>query len=141
MSVHPRLGAMLISAQQLQACELGCVVASLINERDILRESASSADLGLRLYALTEALAGKPGLESWLQTQTQPHAHSNSNPIACQACCLHTDPVSVYMTALGIGFARLLTVSSVPVGGQRYCLMGWQQAFASAPIAGSGQLV
>ena len=55
MSVHPRLAAMLLTAERLNACELGCLLAALISEKDLFRESSvSSADLGLRLYALAE---------------------------------------------------------------------------------------
>lgn len=49
---------MLLAAQDMGTCELGSVLAALISERDVLREEAQSADLGLRLYALSESHAG-----------------------------------------------------------------------------------
>lgn len=54
LSVHPRLGALLLAARDMDAPELGCLVASLLTERDIFRGPASSADLALRVYAVQE---------------------------------------------------------------------------------------
>lgn len=40
--VHPRFAHMVLRAQQLGATELGCMLASLLSERDLFRGSSSS---------------------------------------------------------------------------------------------------
>lgn len=55
---HPRLSHMVLRAQQLGVAELGCLLAALLSERDLLRgnsssgSSSSSADLAVRLRVL-----------------------------------------------------------------------------------------
>jgi ATP-dependent helicase HrpB len=54
LGVHPRLGHMLVRAKQRGLGLLGCHLAALVGERDLLRRSgeATDADLRLRLEAL-----------------------------------------------------------------------------------------
>lgn len=56
MGLHPRLGHMLVKAEQLGVAALGCLLAALLGERDILRGSGAgrTADLGLRMQILLE---------------------------------------------------------------------------------------
>ncbi|RNB69629.1 ATP-dependent helicase HrpB [Brevibacillus panacihumi] len=56
MGLHPRLGHMLVKADQLGVAMLGCLLAALLGERDILRGSGAgrTADLGLRMQILLE---------------------------------------------------------------------------------------
>lgn len=68
--VHPRFAHMVLRAQQFQASELGCVLASLLSERDLFRAastssgsnrgagSSSSIDQGADLTARLRVLAG-----------------------------------------------------------------------------------
>jgi ATP-dependent helicase HrpB len=55
MGVHPRFAHLVLRAREMGCPELGCVVASLLSERDLLRGSGGgspSADIALRLSAL-----------------------------------------------------------------------------------------
>jgi len=56
MGMHPRQGHMLVKADQLGVAALGCLLAALLGERDILRGSGvgRTADLGLRMQILIE---------------------------------------------------------------------------------------
>lgn len=54
---HPRLSHMVLRAQQLDAPDLGCLLAALLSERDLFRTGASgseqrSAELALRIKAV-----------------------------------------------------------------------------------------
>ena len=85
LSVHPRLGAMLLMSQRLHASELGCIVAALISERDIFRGPAPSADLSLRVYALAEAHAGQsPPMSPWMRPDSGLSFHMHSDCIVDQ---------------------------------------------------------
>ncbi len=51
LGAHPRLSAMMLAAETPPAAALACDIAALLEERDPLRDNASS-DIGLRLAAL-----------------------------------------------------------------------------------------
>jgi len=54
MGLHPRLGHMLLKADELDLAGVGCLLAALLGERDILRGEGAgrTADLGLRMEIL-----------------------------------------------------------------------------------------
>ncbi|HEY0673269.1 MAG TPA: ATP-dependent helicase HrpB [Longimicrobiales bacterium] len=52
LPVHPRLGHMLLRAQELKCSALACDMAALLGERDIMRGAQPDPDLQLRLNAL-----------------------------------------------------------------------------------------
>src|SRR5208282_2720405 len=49
LGAHPRLAHMLVKARELGAPRLACDLAAILSERDILRTSADSRDVDLRL--------------------------------------------------------------------------------------------
>jgi ATP-dependent helicase HrpB len=58
LGVHPRFAHLVLRAREMGCGELGCVVASLLGERDVLRGGGAGptpADIGLRLDALAGA--------------------------------------------------------------------------------------
>ncbi len=66
LGAHPRLAHMLVKARELGAPRLACDLAAILSERDILRTSADSRDVDLRLRV--NALRGDvhalpPGIE------------------------------------------------------------------------------
>ncbi|GBF89428.1 ATP-dependent helicase [Raphidocelis subcapitata] len=77
MGVHPRFAHLVLRAREMGCAELGCVVASLLSERDILRGSGGgppSADIALRLSALAgegPAIADRAGAMRVLQAARQ----------------------------------------------------------------------
>lgn len=56
MGLHPRLGHMLLKANELDLIGVGCLLAALLGERDILRGrgAGGTADLGLRMQILLQ---------------------------------------------------------------------------------------
>lgn len=60
LGAHPRLAAMMLSADGPAEAALACDLAALLEERDPLRDAAS-ADIGLRLAALEGGLDGDRG--------------------------------------------------------------------------------
>ncbi len=60
LGVHPRLGHMLVRAQEKGLAALGCHLAALLGERDLLRRPGGppEADVRLRLEALRQGRAG-----------------------------------------------------------------------------------
>ena len=54
LGVHPRLAAMLLAARTPGEAALAADLAALLEERDPLRRPDATADIGLRLTALTE---------------------------------------------------------------------------------------
>jgi hypothetical protein len=71
LGVHPRFAHLVLKAREMGCRELGCVVASLLGERDILRGGGrdgggpGSADIGLRLEALAGAGGLPAGRQAW----------------------------------------------------------------------------
>jgi ATP-dependent helicase HrpB len=59
LGLHPRLGRLLLAAQAIGHLDLGCALAALLEERDVLVgvEGPADADLRLRLEALDRAPA------------------------------------------------------------------------------------
>jgi ATP-dependent helicase HrpB len=61
---HPRCAHMVLRAQQLGAAELGCVLATLLDERDLFRGAAGgggaadSSDVAARVRAVLGQGAG-----------------------------------------------------------------------------------
>ena len=54
LSVHPRLGLLMLEAQRRGCPELGCDLAALLSDRDPLAGRDAGADLGRRLEALDQ---------------------------------------------------------------------------------------
>jgi ATP-dependent helicase HrpB len=66
LGIHPRLAHLLLRARELGLGELGCALAALLGERDVLRGPAALRDPDLRPRAellLRETSAPPPGLE------------------------------------------------------------------------------
>ncbi|WCK54463.1 ATP-dependent helicase HrpB [Aneurinibacillus sp. Ricciae_BoGa-3] len=62
--VHPRLAHMLLKADALGLGSLACELAAVLNERDVLRDSALNADLRLRIEAIRNSKKNGPGFGS-----------------------------------------------------------------------------
>ncbi|MEJ2689692.1 MAG: ATP-dependent helicase HrpB, partial [Deltaproteobacteria bacterium] len=63
LPVHPRLAHMLLASEKLGLANLACLLAALLEERDVLhyRPGGQSVDLGYRLHVLEAFLAGNRG--------------------------------------------------------------------------------
>ena len=59
LGVHPRFAHLVLRARDLGCAELGCVLASLLSERDVLRGGTGGA--GADINARLDALAGRDG--------------------------------------------------------------------------------
>ncbi len=61
LPVHPRLAHMLLASEKLALANLACLLAALLEERDVLhyRAEGQTVDLGYRLHVLEAFLAGK----------------------------------------------------------------------------------
>jgi ATP-dependent RNA helicase HrpB len=61
LPLHPRLGRMILKAQQLNAGELACDLAALLSERDIVKSNrdAPNSDIRTRLELLNNARRGR----------------------------------------------------------------------------------
>lgn len=95
LGVHPRFAHMALRSAALGAPELGCLLASLLSERDVLRSGSAvqSADIALRL----DALAGEGG---WAQGARASHCTCTCTAmrkVQCIVLCvqarLHYDSV------------------------------------------------
>lgn len=54
---HPRLAHMLLTSERLGWCQLGCLLAALISDGDIMRSDATTgADIRLRMRAVLDGL-------------------------------------------------------------------------------------
>lgn len=85
---HPRLSHMVLRAQQLDAPELGCLLAALLSERDLFRTGGSeqhSADLAARIRAVL-------GQGGWGETASTAaampfcHCHATTSGTCCHVC-------------------------------------------------------
>jgi hypothetical protein len=52
LGTHPRLAHMAVRAAEIGAPGLGCLLAAVLGERDVLSGTGHGSDLGLRLQAL-----------------------------------------------------------------------------------------
>jgi HrpA-like RNA helicase len=148
---HPRLSHMVLRAQALEAPELGCLLASLLSERDLFRAGGSSseqrsADLAARL----RVLLGQGGSHACTDTYMCTLLHVPALLDGFTAC---TVPVShhllvVSLTLLGCVMypacvcaqtRRLLGLTVLVAAGccwvdTRWC-RHWQQPAAAAVTA------
>jgi ATP-dependent helicase HrpB len=59
---HPRLAHMLLASEALGCLQLGCLLAALVSNGDIMRSGSASADITLRLRALISDISGQGGV-------------------------------------------------------------------------------
>ncbi len=65
LPLHPRLARLLIRAQELGCAELGCDLATLLSERDIVRRTTGTMNQSGRNLTLTERIEA---LQEWRET-------------------------------------------------------------------------
>ncbi len=139
LGVHPRLAHMILQAKQLKQLELGCLLAALLTEKDIL-SSRKTADITERVSLLLQFKDNKPGNSQSINKRLCRQIISTAKQYQQRLIMAHNSGQQPHSEAVDINLSGVILAFAYPdrIAGlrnnkdQRYQLSNNKGAFFTA---------